>query len=248
MIINNKHHILTIIFVFNIILIVYLVYNNNNNRQNLLNIKAFEKLNRTPQRNVFFDLGANVGDSAENFLGFLDQALNSNDIKKVIPKDKLKEKWIMYLIEGNSKFDESLLNIKKKYSKKHEIIVYNGTIVTDYDGEITFFLDQNNNNQVGSSILENHPDVVAKKIKQTKPCLDFARLLRQYEQNDYVVVKMDIEGAEFELLVHLIKENVLGLIDILAIEYHKYMSPYKSEYALFSKIFKKYNINDTNWN
>ena len=128
MIINNKHHVLTIIFVFNIILIVYLVYNNkNNNRQNLLNIKVFEKLNRTPQRNVFFDLGANVGDSAENFLGFLDQALNSNDIKKVIPSNKLKEKWIMYLIEGNSKFDESLLNIKKKYSKKHEIIVYNGT-------------------------------------------------------------------------------------------------------------------------
>jgi hypothetical protein len=77
--------------------------------------------------------------------------------------------------------------------------------------------------------------------------VDLARLLRQYKQSDYVVVKMDIEGAEFELLVHLIKENVLGLIDTIAIEYHKYMSPYKSEYALFSKIFKKYKIDEKNW-
>ncbi len=89
--------------------------------------------------------------------------------------------------------------------------------------------------------------IANKLVKQTKPCVDLARLLRQYRQSDNVVVKMDIEGAEFELLVHLIKENVLGLIDTLAIEYHKYMSPYKSEYALFSKIFKKYNIDEKNW-
>jgi FkbM family methyltransferase len=182
---------------------------------------------KSPPRNIFFDLGANVGDSAENFLGLLDKVENVNDIKNVIPANKLKEKWIMYLIEGNSRFDENLLKIKQKHSDKHEIIVLNGTIVTDHDGEITFFLDQKNGNQVGSSILENHPDVIANKLKQTKPCVDLARLLRQYKQSDYVVVKMDIEGAEFELLVHLIKENVLGLIDTIAIEYHKYMSPYK---------------------
>jgi FkbM family methyltransferase len=202
----------------------------------------------SPPRNVFFDLGANVGDSAENFLGLLDKVENVNDIKDVIPENKLKEKWIMYLIEGNSRFDDNLLKIKQKHSDKHEIIVLNGTIVSDHDGEITFFLDQKNKNQVGSSIFENHRDVIANKlVKQTKPCVDLARLLRQYRQSDNVVVKMDIEGAEFELLVHLIKENVLGLIDTLAIEYHKYMSPYKSEYALFSKIFKKYNIDEKNW-
>ncbi len=202
----------------------------------------------SPPRNIFFDLGANVGDSAENFLGLLDKVENVNDIKNVIPANKLKEKWIMYLIEGNSRFDENLLKIKQKHSDKHEIIVLNGTIVSDHDGEITFFLDQKNKNQVGSSIFENHRDVIANKlVKQTKPCVDLARLLRQYKQSDYVVVKMDIEGAEFELLVHLIKENVLGLIDTIAIEYHKYMSPYKSEYALFSKIFKKYNIDEKNW-
>jgi hypothetical protein len=101
-----------------------------------------------------------------------------------------------------------------------------------------------------SSILKNHPDIKAKaeKIKQTKPCVDLARLLRKYEQDDFVVVKMDIEGAEFELLLHLIKENVLSLIDILAIEYHKYLSPFKSEYDLLSSIFKKYNVTEKNWN
>ncbi len=66
----------------------------------------------SPPRNIFFDLGANVGDSAENFLGLLDKVENVNDIKDVIPENKLKEKWIMYLIEGNSRFDDNLLKIK----------------------------------------------------------------------------------------------------------------------------------------
>jgi len=69
-------------------------------------------------QNVFFDLGANIGDSAENFLSVLDKAISENDIKKVVLANKLKENWIMYLIEGNSKFDQSLLNLKNKYSNK----------------------------------------------------------------------------------------------------------------------------------
>lgn len=241
---KSKNIYLVILFILIIIIII------QSDRYEIISknfvYKSPESTSPQP-RNVFFDLGANVGDSAENFLGLLDKVENVNDIKNVIPGNKLKEKWIMYLIEGNSRFDDNLLKIKQKHSDKHEIIVLNGTIVTDHDGEITFFLDQKNNKQVGSSILENHPDVIANKLKQTKPCVDLARLLRQYRQSDYVVVKMDIEGAEFELLVHLIKENVLGLIDTLAIEYHKYMSPYKSEYALFSKIFKKYNIDEKYW-
>jgi len=56
-----------------------------------------------------------TGDSAENFLGVLDKSSSTVDIRKVIPKDKYDEKWIIYLIEGNSKFDDNLLNIKNKY-------------------------------------------------------------------------------------------------------------------------------------
>ena len=116
-----KQNILTIslilnFFMISIIFILYIKLEPNNTK----------KQQQQQSKHVFFDLGANKGDSAENFLGVLDKAISGNDIKKVVPANKLKENWIMYLIEGNSKFDQSLLDLKNKYSnKQHEIIVYN---------------------------------------------------------------------------------------------------------------------------
>ena len=202
-------------------------------------------------KNVYFDLGANNGDSIENFLN-MNYLSNGGDIRSKIPAEKLNKKWTIYAIEGNSAFDLNLLYIKNKYKiTGHEIILYNGTIVSNYDGFITFYIDQNNQygNQVGSSVLANHPDIIlSKKVNVKKPCIDFARLLRVYSQKDFIVVKMDIEGAEFDLLIHLIKENVLSLIDVLVVEYHRYLSPFKSPNDVFSAIFKQFKIKEEIWN
>ncbi len=59
----------------------------------------------------------------------------------MVPIERLKEKWILYLFEGNSKFDNNLINIKNKYSNdKHEILLFNSTIITDYEGYIDFWI------------------------------------------------------------------------------------------------------------
>lgn len=51
--------------------------------------------------------------------------------------------------------------------------------------------------------------------------LDFGRWLRQTVQShDYVAVKMDIEGAEFPLLEHMLATGVLCLVDELFVEIH----------------------------
>ena len=141
----------------------------------VLYFNDFKKLNTNHFRNVFvpknvfFDLGANNGDSVDNFLGTSGKA-NGGNIRSKIPADKLNQKWIIHAIEGNSFFDSNLLNLKTKYKNTgHQITVHNGTIVTSYDGFITFYIDKNNQygNHVGSSILENHPDVIlSKKIER----------------------------------------------------------------------------------
>ena len=226
--------------------IATLYYNNDFKEEK--NNKNFVRIE---PKNVYFDLGANNGDSVDNFLD-VNIKSHGGDIRSKIPAERLKQKWIIHAIEGNSAFDLNLFNLKTKYKQtEHKILVYNGTIVTNYDGFITFYIDENNRygNHVGSSILENHPDVVlSKKVNVKKPCVDLARLLRFYTQSDFVVVKMDIEGAEFELLIHLIKENVLNLIDIFIVEYHRTLSPFKTSYDVFSAIFKRFNIQEEIWN
>lgn len=236
-----------IIFILLVIVTVFIfgIYSNKLNKTtNLIYIT------RQP-KNIFFDLGANKGDSIYNFLGVLPRA-QGGTFKGQIPEEKMKEKWIIYAIEGNSAFDKQLFEMKKNLSNtQHEIILLNGTVGWTYDGTITFYLDKANRqpDQLGSSVKENHVEVVlSNKQKEIHPCVDMARLLRQYDLNDFIVVKMDIEGSEFDLLLHFIKENVLNYIDYIGVEYHGIeLSPYKNFKEFFSELFKLKRLNEFKW-
>lgn len=50
-------------------------------------------------------------------------------------------------------------------------------------------------------------------------CFDFSDWLKQYE-DDYVVVKMDIEGAEFPVLDKMIKDGTIQIPAKLLVEFH----------------------------
>ena len=58
---------------------------------------------------------------------------------------------------------------------------------------------------------------------------------------------MDIEGAEFDLLLHLAKENVLKLIDVLFVEYHWDLSPYESASDVYNKLISLNNVRQEKW-
>ena len=61
----------------------------------------------------------------------------------------------------------------------------------------------------------------SKTAMREVPSLDFALWLSAHvKPQDFVVVKMDIEGMEFELLPHLIQRGVAPLIDELFVECH----------------------------
>ncbi len=52
------------------------------------------------------------------------------------------------------------------------------------------------------------------------PAFDFARFLRLFPDR-VIHVKMDIEGAEFPVLRHLLKDGSIALIDHLYVEFHE---------------------------
>ena len=58
-------------------------------------------------------------------------------------------------------------------------------------------------------------------VRPTRPGIDIADFLRRtVSEDDFVVVKMDIEGAEYDICPHIINEGVGPLIDELFIEVH----------------------------
>ena len=53
------------------------------------------------------------------------------------------------------------------------------------------------------------------------PAINFAKYLTEnYVLDDFVVVKMDIEGAEFRVIPHLIETKAIDLIDEIFVECH----------------------------
>jgi hypothetical protein len=55
-------------------------------------------------------------------------------------------------------------------------------------------------------------------------CIDFSEFLKNnIEKNSEVICKMDIEGAEFEVLDKIINDKTVKLIDILYIEWHSHL-------------------------
>ena len=60
--------------------------------------------------------------------------------------------------------------------------------------------------------------------------IDFSRWLRAtVVANDFVVVKMDIEGSEYEVLPSLLRTGTIRLIDELMLEVHYNRNSWESE-------------------
>eukprot|EP00992_Anisonema_acinus_P011619 TRINITY_DN7567_c0_g1_i2.p2 TRINITY_DN7567_c0_g1~~TRINITY_DN7567_c0_g1_i2.p2 ORF type:complete len:102 (+),score=22.10 TRINITY_DN7567_c0_g1_i2:438-743(+) len=54
--------------------------------------------------------------------------------------------------------------------------------------------------------------------------IDFSRFLRMHFQpSDFVVVKMDVEGAEHRIIPKLIADGTIALVDELFVECHYFL-------------------------
>ena len=55
-------------------------------------------------------------------------------------------------------------------------------------------------------------------------CIDFSQWVKEsFSKNDYIIMKMDIEGFEYKVLPKMIKDNTIQYVDELIIEWHNGM-------------------------
>ncbi|KEF52230.1 uncharacterized protein A1O9_11857 [Exophiala aquamarina CBS 119918] len=173
-------------------------------------------------RFIFVDLGANAADSLEVFLR-RDHAKYSYDFPR--PDWATYEQAEIYLFEANPHFNRALVTAKERYSAQGmNINIFPSTVVDVRDGTRTFFLDTINdaNDFWGSSVYANHPDAIGSKSNGTElTSINIARwLLMNTLPRDFVVVKMDIEGAEYEIIPHMAEMGASIVTDYLLIEWH----------------------------
>lgn len=173
------------------------------------------KCARTVPRCVFIDLGAADGNSFAHFLkdgyGPLGQCPSVD--------------WHAMLVEANPRFDKQLGDIGKQHNGK--IDVMSSTAAYMCEAETSFYLDTVNTekNFWGSSMNENAPDAVASgKQKVTVPTSNLNRILFENTiPGDWVMLKMDIEGSEYDVIPCLADSDSASLVDRLYLEEHGHL-------------------------
>lgn len=166
---------------------------------------------RVTPKCIFIDLGAANGNTLQDFVSGKYGPLAN------CPSGQ----WEATLVEANPRFDVPL----KQAEVTHAGSVHARSSTAAYmcEAKTTFYLDTTTveHNYWGSSMSSNHADTEGGKTPVTVPTVNIVKLL--YETtipSDYVILKMDIEGAEWDILPCLSKSPVAQLVDRLMLEMH----------------------------
>lgn len=91
-----------------------------------------------------------------------------------------------------------------------------------FDGELEFFINTKVPRIQGNSVYRDKTTGHLDKEHPVKvPCFDFSKWLSEtFTAEDYVVIKMNIEGAEYDVLEKCIVDGTISLINELHIQWH----------------------------
>jgi len=146
-------------------------------------------------RYIFIDGGAHLGETILH-----------------LEKSKLysKHHWEIFSFEANP-------NLIPYIPKRPNVVVLSKAIWIDDNG-IDFYLAKHTES---SSILKNKKTGELSKIPIRVESVDFGQWLkRNFNQKDFILVKFDIEGAEYEVLNKMLLDGTIRFIDELYIEFH----------------------------
>lgn len=175
---------------------------------------AWAKTTRTVPKCIFIDLGAADGNTFRHFL--------NNGYGPIKDCGKGSGDFEAWLVEANPRFDAPLKSLETQYPGK--VHALSSTAAYMCEGTTSFYLDTKNHdvNYWGSSMGKNHPDAV--KSGHQKVTVPTANLMKLLHDNtipgDWVMVKMDIEGAEWDIMPCLAESPTAHMIDRFYLEQH----------------------------
>lgn len=168
---------------------------------------------RTVPKCIFLDLGAADGNTLKDFVaGKYGPVANCPSGGK----------WEATLVEANPRFDKPLTVMQGTYPGMVHPLSSHAAYMCEAD--TSFYLDTTSvaENYWGSSMSENHVDTKKSGLtKVTVPTVNVNRLL--YESTipgDFVILKMDVEGAEWDILPCMAHASSTSLVDRLLVEMH----------------------------
>lgn len=151
----------------------------------------------------FVDCGANVGQSVEWAL----DAFKNCELK----------------IDSFEPLPKNVEVLREKFGNNPHVSIHDAAVSTT-DG-LTSFYCQNWGARTGSSLVKGKSSASDMDVINVRT-IDIAKWLRDNVNEDEVcVLKVDIEGAEYEVLPHLIDQGLNSVAEFLLVEYHGTKTP-----------------------
>ena len=171
-------------------------------------------------RKIFIDCGIREGDAIAAFLG--DKEVGGGQYYNCLqPRDDAGDFSFIGFESPDFKFKEAT---RKRFEQiRFELIeqlvwTYDGVVEFDTDGESydCRLLQVSRTEDVEPW---RHPNPIA--VVKELPCIDLAGfLMNNFSSDDYLILKLDIEGAEYDVLERLIETNTISWLNELYAEYH----------------------------
>lgn len=113
---------------------------------------------------------------------------------------------------------------------KHDEIKYYQKGVWSQDCTKDFYIPEKPN-QSSSLVKEKRTGFLNKNAPIKVDCIDFSNWLKNnVTREDFVIVKMDIEGTEYNVLNKILVDRTHRLINVLLIEYHHHKMENKEQW------------------
>jgi FkbM family methyltransferase len=134
--------------------------------------------------------------------------------------------WNIVAVEAYRVFTPQQLHLKKELETAKAVksfTLFDATAISTTSGNVTFYLNNPTFGSVGSSIMNNSKSVQGPNNSKVVKSINVATFLHKMNLHwdDNVILKVDIEGAEFLVLRRIIAAGLLPYIDVLAVEWHE---------------------------
>ena len=135
--------------------------------------------------------------------------------------------------EANPHHTKRLTALQESFrSAGFPCVIFTNSAVSRQSGTVDFYLDTSNNHeQLGASVLpwlQNGAKVTAISLHMNtfiNALIQDWRKSPAYSKDSKVVAKMDIEGAEFDVLPDMLHGQSLCAFDMMFVEFHHWFAP-----------------------
>jgi FkbM family methyltransferase len=194
-------------------------------------------------KTIFIDCGSNIGQGYEKLTN--DLQLDNDEVYMFEPNKNCYDR----LVEKYSNNKNIHINQKAVWNK-NEIRILNFEFCPNenglYGGATNILGD---NFKIPGYISDEYMEEWPPKVCDQVECIDFSEFVQKnIDLNQNIILKIDIEGSEYEVIDKMIDDDILMYINTIAVEWHPHMRKDNcKDISYYLNQFEKYNINYIQW-